>query len=343
MAWLEERRNRDGTTRRYAVWRDRRTGRRRYRAVAGSDLALAVAEVAAHEEGRPAPRRAVTGRVLLARFLSHLRRLERRAGTVLFYRKVLGRLVAAWGDVPVARWSRPMLEEYVASQDWAPRTTQMLVVACRRWRDWAEEVGLACPDFVGRFKGPTVRAVERRALSAQQLRAVLEASVGHAYELPVHLAAYAGLAYGDLQALAWREVDLRAGLIRRPRQKTGERIRVPIPAGLREALQRCRPVGALPAARVCAGLPRASSDSLRTLYRLYGDAGVALDDLPRGSRGWHLLRHSYATLLGASGADVATIGRLLGHRPGSPVTLRYLHPDDERMRRATEAVERALG
>ena len=52
--------------------------------------------------------------------------------------------------------------------------------------------------------------------------------------------------------------------------------------------------------------------------------------------------HAAATLLAAAGTDVATIGRILGHRPGSVVTLRYLHTDDERLRQAAEAVAHAL-
>jgi integrase len=54
--------------------------------------------------------------------------------------------------------------------------------------------------------------------------------------------------------------------------------------------------------------------------------------------GWHQLRHTAATLLAAAGTDVATIGRILGHRPGSVVTLRYLHTDDDRLRQAADAV-----
>ena len=63
-------------------------------------------------------------------------------------------------------------------------------------------------------------------------------------------------------------------------------------------------------------------------------------EVPRS--GWHQLRHTAATLLAAEGADVATIGRMLGHRPGSVVTLRYLHTDDRRLKQAADAVAAAL-
>jgi integrase len=63
-------------------------------------------------------------------------------------------------------------------------------------------------------------------------------------------------------------------------------------------------------------------------------------EVPRS--GWHQLRHSAATLLAVAGIDVATIGRMLGHRPGSPITLRYLHTDDGRLREAADAVASAV-
>jgi integrase len=58
--------------------------------------------------------------------------------------------------------------------------------------------------------------------------------------------------------------------------------------------------------------------------------------------GWYQLRHTAATLLAVAGTDVATIGRILRHRPGSVVTLRYLHTDDDRLRQAAEAVAEAV-
>jgi integrase len=86
---------------------------------------------------------------------------------------------------------------------------------------------------------------------------------------------------------------------------------------------------------VCRHLPESDSSLYKALHRLCDRAGI-----PPG--GWHRLRHTAATLLVAAGTDVATIGRMLGHRPGSPITLRYLHTDDERLRQAAEAVAAAV-
>jgi integrase len=147
----------------------------------------------------------------------------------------------------------------------------------------------------------------------------------------VALALYAGLSRGDLRALTWREVDLRAGLVTRPRHKTGRALRLPISPPLAEVLERHR----RRAGPVCPRLPKSDSSLGKALHRLCDKAGV-----PRG--GLHRLRHTAATLLAAAGTDIATIGRILGHRPGSVVTLRYLHTDEERLRAAAEAVSEAV-
>lgn len=78
-------------------------------------------------------------------------------------------------------------------------------------------------------------------------------------------------------------------------------------------------------------LPKSNSSLYKALHRFQDRAEV-----PRS--GWHHLRHTAAALLAAAGTDVATIGRILGHRPGSPITLRYLHTHDPRLRQAAEAV-----
>jgi hypothetical protein len=53
--------------------------------------------------------------------------------------------------------------------------------------------------------------------------------------------------------------------------------------------------------------------------------------------------HACATFPGHPKGAVATVGALLGHRRGSPVTLRYVHTDDERLRAAAATVGTALG
>lgn len=162
----------------------------------------------------------------------------------------------------------------------------------------------------------------------EQVRALVAEARGHPIELAVGLAGYAGLSKADFLAITWDEVDLEEGWIRRRRSKTGEPIAVPIPAPLREILLRHGPrEGA-----VCQAMSGKES-SLRTkLNGMCDRLGI-----PRG--GFHRFRHGYATALSKAGADLPTLRRALAHRPGSVVTLKYLHADDAHLR---EAVERAV-
>lgn len=50
------------------------------------------------------------------------------------------------------------------------------------------------------------------------------------------------------------------------------------------------------------------------------------------------LRHAFASTLAKRGVELPTVARLLGHAPGSPVTLIYLHTDQDRMQEAVKAL-----
>ena len=94
---------------------------------------------------------------------------------------------------------------------------------------------------------------------------------------------------------------------------------------------------------VCRRLPKYYRNSLVTLRRIFDRAG--LQKASRGRNGWHRLRRTAATILDAHGASVTTIGRVMGHRPGSAQTLRYITPDLERervfMQKMADAVKAA--
>jgi integrase len=83
--------------------------------------------------------------------------------------------------------------------------------------------------------------------------------------------------------------------------------------------------------KVC-DLPKRLENTGETLRRLYARAGLP------AARGWHLLRHSFGTLLMRAGVPTPIIGRLISHRPGSVVTALYQHPDDADLVTAMQAL-----
>ena len=338
MAWLRSRIERSTGVTTWAIeWREGgREGVVRSRSLGPVTEKEAEFQLAAERAGRGGLRRGApavtTPKKAADAFLKHLKVSGRRQGTVDHAEDKFQPLLAEWTDRPMAKWSRAMLESLLAERGWGTSRVRGALGVYRRFIAWCAAVGYACGDFVGDFKPPRARPLEHReALSAEQCRRLLDASRGHYLEVPVALALFAGLSRADLRAITWKEVDLDAGLIARPRHKTGTRLRLPISAPLKDVLERQRQR----TGRVCRGIPDDDSSLYHALHRLMDRAGVP-------HSGWHQLRHTAATLLAAAGTDVATIGRILGHRPGSVVTLRYLHTDDSRLRQAADAVAGAV-
>ncbi|MEJ2202961.1 MAG: site-specific integrase [Gemmatimonadota bacterium] len=333
MAWLRSRIERSSGLTTYAIeWRE--GGKVRSRQLGPVTEKEAQYELAAMEAGRRTRRAAVAvdAKRAVREYLKHLKVSGRRQGTIDHDQDKLKPLLDEWGDRPMAGWSRTMLERLLHDRSWSASRVRQALGVYRRFIAWCGAVGYLCGDFVGEMKPPRARPQEHReALSPEQCRRLLDAARGHYLEVPVALALLTGLSRADLRTITWKEVDLEAGLITRPRHKTGRALRLPMSEPLREVLGR-QPVRSGP---VCKGLPKSDSSLYKALHRLMDRAGV-----PRS--GWHQLRHSAATLLAAAGIDVATIGRMLGHRPGSPITLRYLHTDDGRLREAANAVARAV-
>jgi integrase len=334
--WLRSRTERSSGITTWAIeWREGgRKGKVRARQLGAVTEDEAQYELAAMNAGKRTRRekRVVTPTRAIEDYLRHLKASGRREGTVAHDRDKLKPLLDAWGHRPLAEWARQHLETLLAEKGWATTRVRNAVGVYRRFVSWCDQVGIACGDFVAGYKPPRLRPPEEpEALTAEQARKLLDAARDHPLEVPVALALLAGLSRGDLRALTWKEVDLDAGLVTRPRHKTGRALRLPISPPLAEILGRHR----RRAGPVCPRLPKSDSSLGKALHRLYDKAGV-----PRG--GWHRLRHSAATLLAAAGVDVATIGRMLGHRPGSPITLRYLHTDDARLREAARAMADAV-
>jgi len=337
MAWLRSRTERSTGLVAWSIeWREGgRGGKVRARQLGTVTEKEAQYELAAVNAGKKTQRAAngtVDPKIAVKEYLSHLKASGRRPGTIEHDQDKLKPLLDTWGHRPLAQWSRTMLEGLLAEREWSTSRVRQALGVYRRFIAWCHAVGYACGDFVSGFKPPRARPLEHReALSAEQARRLLEEARGHYLEVPVALALLTGLSRADLRAITWKEVDLKSGLITRPRSKTGRALRLPMSEPLREVLQRHHQRTGL----VCRRLPKSDSSLYKALHRLQDRAGV-----PRS--GWHHLRHTAATLLAAAGTDVSTIGRMLGHRPGSPITLRYLHTDDMRLREAAEAVAATL-
>lgn len=274
---------------------------------------------------RAAPRK------LLDAWLEDLEKAGRHPRHVSRYRGILtalinaqprGSLIVTWSGKVIGRWIR-------AHAGWSPRSMALAKHAVLMFlRDCRGQVTV--PDSlllaIEKEPMPTNRKQHRRVFSALEEARIHAAVRGTKWETPFLLARYAGLSIGDLRTLRKAEIDVAAGSLRRVsgRQKTGERLWVPLDLVIVEHLKALKRRGAL----VC---ETASDTTYREAFaRIMKEAKV---DVGRGD-GWHTFRRTFLTRLGDRGVAPHLLGALAGHGPGSKQPLEYTNPEFDEMVRA---------
>jgi integrase len=158
-----------------------------------------------------------------------------------------------------------------------------------------------------------------------------------------------GLRVGELLALRWGSLDLKARMLRvaetvydghfdRPKTKRSARM-IPIGTETAEIFAGIRPVAVDAKTLVFATREGQPIDRWNLLRKHVKPAAKRIG-LPRVT--WHLLRHSHATMLDGLGTPIGTMQSLLGHATPEITREIYLHAIPEEQRRAVESVERLV-
>jgi integrase len=252
-----------------------------------------------------------------------------------------------------------------ASHGLSPRTVGHVHRLLHRALGHAVQWGLIATNPVEHVDPPKVEPTEIEILTEDQARGVLQKVRGHALYPLVLLGLATGMRRGELLALRWKDVDLdgaklrveqsleqtKAGGLRfkSPKTKHGRRA-IALPASVVAELR--SHWKAQQETRLRAGLGKAPDDAL-----VFGNWNGSPRSPNATTKDWtrlvstlglphvtlHALRHTHASQLIASGMDVLTISRRLGH--GSPtITLSvyghlFANSDD----RAAAVVEAAFG
>jgi integrase/recombinase XerD len=185
------------------------------------------------------------------------------------------------------------------------------------------ERGIPVPDLAASIRLPRPERPPPRYLDDEELRAVLAAARESGVWPAVSLAIWTGLRLGELRRLAWADVDAdrRTLLVRRGK---GGRFRV-VPLNVRamEALAEQRRItGRLahvfPTRRTWRGGwrwrdgPRAESSWRRDLEAVCRSVPKFRQAVGTG-RGWHLLRHTFASRAAQAGVSLYKLADWLGH------------------------------
>jgi integrase len=268
----------------------------------------------------------------------------RRGSTVRQARVHVAQIEAEFGPMPlsavrpsnVRSWtSRLRSEGYEASYVYALHARLAQIMAD------AVHDGIIARSPCSRRTSPGMGKQRPYVATTEQVWALHDAMPEY-LRAAILLAAFAGLRIAEACGLRVADVDFMRGVIHPAVQYPAEELKteisktsIPIPRSL--ALELSANVS--PASDTLLTSPRGQLEPWR-LERAFRTARGKVDGLPAGFR-YHDLRHYFASLLIASGADVKTVQARLRHASAKTTldTYGHLWPDrDESTRAAVEAV-----
>ena len=255
--------------------------------------------------------------------------------TVTIYLRSIRRFIAHVGK-PLGTVKRREVEEFLldlARRGVHPRTRNVILGALRfAFR------GLRCPNpTVG---VPMAKAPRRtpEILSGSEVKRLLEATTSPKYRAIFLLAYGAGLRVSEVVGLKTTDIDSERMLIHVRAGKTGPRYVMMSPRvleALRAYWRAFRPTGPqlFPGRGSEVADPHLTRMAVhKVLAKVARAAGITKTVSP------HTLRHSFATHLLETGADVRTVQVLLGHARIESTTA-YLHLTTERLRRVPSPID----
>jgi integrase len=256
--------------------------------------------------------------------------------------------IAKVSEDDVARLVRRMEEEGLSA--WTIRGRLVVLSGVLGYAARRGLVGSNVVQRLDRSERPRGGRREMRILDRDDIAPLLDAAES-SYRALLGTAIFSGLRRGELLGLLWREIDFEAGLIRvsRALDHRGRRVEPKTPGAVREVVLMPALARTLREHRLASpfsgeddyvfaaasGRPR---DGRNVLRRGLGKAveRAGLDGEERPTLRFHDLRHTYASLLIAGGADVVWASRQLGHADPS-ITLRvYSHLFDAARNRERE-------
>ncbi|MFO0572359.1 MAG: site-specific integrase [Polyangia bacterium] len=257
----------------------------------------------------------------------------------------LRRILPQLGQVPVAQLSRAQVEKArdAVARKYRPNTVRATLRPLGTCLSWGVRQGLLRESPARGIELPQ-RERSMEYLSAAEAARLLAESEGQARQggepaawsraVAVALALRTGLRRGEIFGLRWQDLDLDAGRLTVARSyrlapKSGKPRHLPIPSALSALLKEWRERCPQTAERlVCPVLFRgrwgmSSRRATHGLARLLRKAGC--QPLVRG---WHALRHTFASQFIMQGGNILTLQKLLGHADiGMTLVYSHLAPD----------------
>jgi len=266
----------------------------------------------------------------LKAFLADIEKKGRSKNTLSKYRNCIPKLCERCGWVMVRDITSQSFCQWRAQSGLGAKTLNDLLGAICSLLQWMEcqQLIIANPlKHAGKITNRNVKAY-RRALSLEQIEKLLTASPDHR-AMVYFTALYTGLRRAELNGLKWEDFDLAANppLLRVPSSisKNKKATTHELRAELADALKVFRPASAMPSDWVFRGLvPR-----VQTMMKDLKAAGIPFQDEQGRRIDLHALRHTFITLLSASGV-APRVAMALARHSDLKLTMR-VYTDSDRL------------
>lgn len=255
------------------------------------------------------------------------------------YERICRKKLCALGGYSLEKLTAPVLQAFVAKMTvcLAPNTVNVIISVLKNSLKKAVALGVTGREYASGIARP--RASEKKVeCFSQEEQKKLEAVVLNGQKkklVGILLCLYTGLRIGELLALTWEDIDFSSGIlsvtkschdgwgnggyrkiVEPPKTDSSKRL-IPIPKQLIGVLKRAK--------REVGGTYVVGGDKLISVRSYQRTFSLLQKKLEIPHRGFHALRHTFATRAIECGVDVKTLSELLGHKNPIVTLNRYVH------------------
>jgi integrase len=325
-----------------------------------------------HEQGIDLTTKPQTLRDYGADWLDDFELRARKSSVVTYRLAFMKHIIPQLGDTEVRQIRTPSARKFLTTltrRGLAPKTVTLIRSVLHQILEQAVEDDLLEYNPVDRAKGPEIKKGAGKAMTLDQVAALLEAARGERLELALRLLFVFGLRRGEVCGLRWKDIDLENGTLTitgtlgyvpgyglmrgDPKSETGERA-FKLPASLIAAF-RWHQTRQAAERKAMGGRWRTPANVDEDYVFVSATTGGALDSdriydafkraaKQIGLEGFspHSLRHSAASYLHIKRAPKKTISVYLGHSDTRITDDIYTHLFQEELNEAAELVEDGL-
>ena len=259
-----------------------------------------------------------------------------------YKRQVELHIIPKIGECDMADLSAVMLQEFVVSlpdKGLSTNSINGVITVLKNSLKRAEALELVDKQYTAGIQRPKVREKQVECFSKCEQRKI-ETYIFEKKKTKLFgiiLCLYTGLRIGELFALTWEDVDLQKGIIcvskschdswengeyvkviDEPKTESSMRI-IPFP---KQLLPRLKELKELTKSGYVIGGERVHGAQVRSYQKTFE---TLLKKLKIPHKGFHSLRHTFATRALECGMDVKTLSEILGHKNPTVTLKRYAH------------------